>query len=66
MPASSGSHSSTALKFLALDFNQVTDKGLDPLKGMAQLRGLSLGRTKVTRTGLKSLQKALPQTRIGM
>ena len=44
---------------------KVTDAGLEHLKGLTGLQGLSLERTKVTDGGLAKLQAALPKCHIG-
>ena len=43
---------------------QVTDAGLENLKGLHQLQSLWLCCTKVTDDGLKKLQQALPNCQI--
>ena len=43
---------------------EVTDAGLEHLKGLSKLRDLSVGDTKVTPGGGKKLQEALPQCRV--
>ena len=45
---------------LELTNTQVTDAGLEQLKGMTKLRVLQLGGTRVTEAGVAKLQKALP------
>ena len=55
----------TNLKYLDLDGNtQITDAGLEHLKGMTSLRGVELMRTSVTDEGVKRLQEALPDCEI--
>ncbi len=44
--------------------NDVTDAGLEHLKRMKNLRELWLGDTKVTETGVKKFQQALPNCTI--
>jgi hypothetical protein len=48
------------LLWLFLDDTLVTDAGLDELKALLQLAGLSLEGTRVTREGVKKLQQVLP------
>ena len=50
----------TKLAYLSLVGTQITDAGLEHLKGMNQLRHLYLDRTKITDVGGKKLQEALP------
>jgi hypothetical protein len=50
----------TQLEWLQLGYTQVTDAGLEHLKGLNQLRALGLESTKVTDEGVKKLQQALP------
>ena len=54
-----------SLRFLSLNWTQVTDQGLEALKGLNQLKGLDLGRTKTSKAGIDRLRKALPTARIG-
>ena len=43
------------------EFTQVTDAGLEHLKGLTSLRSLQLHRIQVTDEGVKKLQQALPK-----
>ena len=43
---------------------QVTDAGLEHLKGLTNLTSLSLGNTKMTPAGVEALRKALPKCEI--
>ena len=54
----------TNLQTLRLDLTQVTDADLVHLKGLTNLRNLALQRTQVTDSGVKKLQKALPNCKI--
>jgi Leucine Rich repeat len=56
----------TNLEVLKLDATAVTHDGLDSLKGLTKLRYLSLRFTQVTGAGVAKLQKALPDTLIGV
>ena len=42
-----------------------TSQGLEALKGLNQLKGLNVGRTKISPAGIDRLRKALPTLRIG-
>jgi len=61
----------TNLEVLGLAGTRVTDAGLERLKGMTSLRRLELHRVKnapymqVTDEGVKKLQEALPDCKIG-
>ena len=48
------------LKELRLDQTQITDAGLEQLKGLTRLECLSLTDTKVTAAGVEKLKQALP------
>ena len=52
------------LKSLDLSRTQVTDAGLEHLKGLTKLVSLTLLNTKVTSAGVQDLQKALPNCKI--
>ena len=54
----------TQLRALSLVNTNVTDVGLEHLKGLTQLRGLWLDHTHVTDKGVKKLQQALPNCKI--
>ncbi len=54
----------TQLKDLSLIDTQVTDAGLEHLKGFGRLQVLHLGNTKVSDSGVRRLQQALPGCRI--
>jgi internalin A len=43
---------------------QVTDNGLDQVKGLSELTTLSVRSTKVTDAGVQKIQQALPNCRI--
>jgi hypothetical protein len=43
---------------------EVTDVGLEHLKGLNKLQTLGLAETKVTDAGVKKLQQALPKCKI--
>jgi hypothetical protein len=43
---------------------QVTDAGLEHIKGLTRLRNLSLKDTRVSDEGVKELQEALPNCEI--
>jgi hypothetical protein len=47
-----------------LDSTQVTDAGLEHLKGLTQLQTLWLGSTHVTDEGVRQLSRVLPNCRI--
>jgi hypothetical protein len=42
----------------------ITDKGLEPLKGLTKLERVSFFNTEVTREGIADLQKALPRAKV--
>jgi hypothetical protein len=48
-----------------LSGSQLTDSGLEHLKGLPQLRVLWLHNTKLSDDGVKELQQALPKCIIG-
>lgn len=48
------------LEELSLRDTQITDAGLEHLKGLTRLRALDLQGTKVSGDGIRSLQRALP------
>jgi len=52
------------LRRLDLDGTQVTDSGLENLRGLTQLRDLNLNGTDVTDAGVQLLRKALPNCQI--
>ena len=52
------------LEALSLEGTQVTDAGLEYLKGLTKLRSLNLEGTRVTAEGARDLQEALPKCRI--
>ena len=52
------------LQSLSLADTQVTDAGLEHLKGLKELRSLDLTTTHVTDQGVKRLQQALPNCKI--
>ena len=52
------------LIILRIAGTQVSDAGLEHLKGLTKLGELNLTGTKVTATGVASLQKALPNCKI--
>jgi hypothetical protein len=45
---------------LDLTGTQVTDAGMQHLKRLPKLRQLTIGKTRVTATGLEDLRQALP------
>jgi hypothetical protein len=47
-----------------LDQCQITDAGLEHLKGLKNLKAVNLRATKVTDAGVADLQKALPNCKI--
>ena len=47
-----------------MENTQITDAGLEHLKGLTQLRTLGLVDTKATDKGVKEIRKALPKTSI--
>jgi hypothetical protein len=49
---------------LEIDRTQVTDAGLEHLKGLTKLEGLSLEETDVTNEGVKKFQKLLQNCHI--
>ena len=49
------------LEVLSLEGTQVTDAGLEYLKGLTTLRSLNLEGTRVTAEGARDLQEALPK-----
>ena len=53
-----------APELLFLDDTQITDNGLVHLEGLTKLFGLRLDDTRVTKEGVKTLQKALPNLEI--
>ena len=44
---------------------EVTDAGLEHLKGLSELQSLDIHNTKVTDEGVKKLRQALPNCDIG-
>ena len=54
----------TCLKWLDLSNTEITDAGLEQLKGLKKLEKLDLSNTKVTNAGVKDLQKTLPNLKI--
>ncbi len=54
----------TGLQTLRLIQSQVTDRGLEYLKGLTSLREVELRFTQVTDVGANDLKKALPNCRI--
>ena len=52
------------LEWLNLSHTQITDKGLDHLKSLRNLRLLFLTGTHVTENGVRKLQSALPNCQI--
>jgi hypothetical protein len=50
----------TSLEYLSLENTQVTDAGLEHLKGLTRLRTLVLIRTQVSKAGTEELTRALP------
>ena len=54
----------TELEELRLGGTQVSDAGLERLKGMTKLNWLELGRTQVTEAGINELQQALTNCKI--
>jgi hypothetical protein len=51
-------------RWVDLTRSEVTDAGLEHLKGLSRLQQLWLVSTKVTDAGVKKLQQALPKCRI--
>jgi hypothetical protein len=51
----------TSLKVLHLHGSGVTDKGLEELKRLSQLRQLDLDRTSVTKTGVAAFRASMPK-----
>jgi hypothetical protein len=49
---------------LSLSFTEVSGKGLEHIKHLAQLRALYLFNAKVTESGVSDLAKSLPKCRI--
>jgi hypothetical protein len=49
---------------LWLNDTQVTDAGLECLKGLTELEWLNLKNTQVTNDGVNKLQRALPHCKI--
>jgi hypothetical protein len=49
---------------VTLDNTDITNAGLEHLKGLPNLRSLNLHKTKVTEEGLRQLREALPKCRI--
>ena len=47
-----------------LDGNKISDDGIERLKGLVNLRWLSIKRTDVTQSGVRDLQRALPECEI--
>ena len=58
-----GASANPVIRVTLMD-TQVTDAGLEHLKGMTNLRYLHLGDTQVTDAGVNELKKALPNCRI--
>ena len=54
----------TALIRLGLSGTQITDAGLEDLKGLSALVELHLEQTRVTDEGVKKLERALPKCNI--
>jgi hypothetical protein len=55
----------TRLESLNMDWNMLSDSGLEQLKGMTSLRQITLGfQTKVTEEGRANLRKSLPKATI--
>ena len=52
------------LEELFLDSTQITDAGLEHLRGLTQLRTVDLRNTQVTDKGVNELKKALPNCEI--
>jgi hypothetical protein len=50
----------TNLRWLSLAGTQVTDTGLEQLKGMSHLKGLYLAGTQVSNEAVQRLEQALP------
>jgi len=48
------------LQVLGLEKTQITDAGLEHLKGLAGLKYLNLNGTQVTDAGVQQLQQTLP------
>ena len=60
----STSRGCTDLERLGLINTTVTDAGLEHVKGLPKLKYLTLWGTKVTDSGVKKLQQALPNCKI--
>jgi hypothetical protein len=54
----------TGLKFLQLEYTQVSDAGLIWLRGLTGLEELRVSRLHVSDSAKRELQLALPRTRI--
>lgn len=52
------------IEFISLAYTQVTDRGLEYLKGLANLKGLDLYETETTPEGRNVLQSELPECAI--
>jgi hypothetical protein len=52
------------LEWLELYDTQITDAGLETLKGLKHLRRLDIRKTKVTSAGVEDLHRALPGAEI--
>ncbi|MDA7908840.1 leucine-rich repeat domain-containing protein, partial [Akkermansiaceae bacterium] len=54
----------TKLTELQIERNPLTDEGLEHLKSLKSLKRLNLCETKITKTGVGSFKKALPNCEI--
>ena len=54
----------TGQRILSLTGTDVTDAGLERLKGLSKLQRLKLQGTAVTEEGVKKLQESLPECKI--